>query len=55
MTLSADAIGRFHEVWKKEFPDIELTDAEAQEYASRLITLVRAVVEAQPRGRGPPE
>jgi hypothetical protein len=54
MTLSAAAIGRFKVLAKKEL-NLDLTDAEAGGYATRLLTLVRAVVEApQPRGRGPP-
>lgn len=54
MTLSDAAIGRFKVLAKREL-GLDLSDAEAQDYATRLITLVRAVVESpQARGRSPP-
>ncbi len=54
MKLSPEAIGRFRKAWERTYPNTQLTDAEAQEYASRLLTLVSAVVEGPRRGRGPP-
>jgi hypothetical protein len=54
MKLTDAAIGRFRAVWEMEFPSMGLTDAEAQEYAGRLLTLVRVVSEGPPRGRSPP-
>ncbi len=57
MKLTDAAIGRFRALWEKTYPDRPLTDAQADDYASRIITLVSAVVEAPllPRGRGPPK
>jgi len=54
MKLSDDSIGRFKALVKKEL-GLELSDAQAEEYANRVLTLVRAVVESPPqRERGPP-
>ncbi len=53
MKFSDSSIGHFKELAKREL-GLMLSDDEAQEYADRIITLVRAVVEQpQPRGRDP--
>lgn len=54
MKLSDETVGRFKALWRERYHE-ELSDAEAQEYAGLLITLVQIVVEQpHPRGRGPP-
>lgn len=54
MRLTAAAIGRFKVLAKREL-GLELSDVEAEAEASRLLTLIRVVVERPtPRGRGPP-
>lgn len=53
MKLTDAAVGRFKELAKQE--GINLSDDEAREYASRILTLVQVVVESAPqRERGPP-
>ncbi|MEK7218593.1 MAG: hypothetical protein AAB728_03970 [Patescibacteria group bacterium] len=54
MKLSNASIGRFKVLAKREL-GLELSDAQAEEYANRVLALIRAIVESPPqRERGPP-
>jgi len=54
MTISPAGLRRFQELAKREL-GLDLSDAETEEYANRVLTLVRAIVESPPqRERGPP-
>lgn len=42
--LPKEAIEQFKEIWKKYFPDIELSDEDASRRADNLVNLYKAVL-----------
>jgi len=53
MTISPAGLRRFKELAKTEL-GLELSDVEAEDYANRVLTLVRVIVESPPPRERPP-